>query len=89
MLESNSPGISNRRLISTMSEGVAARSRPLVEQISFDQQTVDQSLIGLMRLLIPKKTHASTTKDFACNRRLCSNSAGGRYPSAECKRFRL
>jgi hypothetical protein len=29
LLESNPPGITNRRLISMMSEGVAARSRPL------------------------------------------------------------
>ena len=84
MLESNPPGTINWRLISTMSEGVAERSRPLVQQI-----ILFQALISLMRLPMPKKTHASATIDFDCNRSVRSNSAGGRYPSAECKRFRL
>jgi len=84
MLESNPPGTTNWRLISAMSEGVAERSRPLVQQI-----TLFEVLISLMRLPVPKKTHASATIDFACDRTVRSNSAGGRYPSAECKRFRL
>jgi hypothetical protein len=77
MLESNPPRITNWELIETMSSGAAA-SLPLLD-----------TLIGSVDSLMPQKTHASVTILFACNRRLCSNSAGGRYPSAECKRFRL
>ncbi len=65
-----------------MSEGVAERTRPLVQLI-----IRWQLLIRLMRLPMPKKTHACATKAFDCNRTLCSNSTGGRYPSAECKRL--
>jgi hypothetical protein len=42
LLESNPPGITNWRLIITMSEGVAISSRPLAFQV-----------IGLMSFLMP------------------------------------
>ena len=71
LLESNPPGIINRRLIKPMSEGVAGRPRPL------NQQLISQAWFeDLIDLLMPKKTHvcASATFDFD---RLRSNSAGG------------
>src|SRR2546428_131246 len=43
-------GITNRKLIETMSEGVAAKSRPLAFP-----------LIGLIDFLMPQKTHAWLT----------------------------
>jgi hypothetical protein len=75
MLESNPPGIANWELIETMSRGATVRP-PL-----------PQPLIGSIDSPMPKKTHVCATVNFACNSRFCSNSTGGRYPSAECKRF--
>jgi hypothetical protein len=64
LLESNPPAITNWRLISTMSEGVAEGSRPFTLEII------------LMSFPMAQKTHARASAIFDFTR-LRSNSAGG------------
>ena len=80
MLESNPPGIADRKLIETMSRE-RRHSPPLPHSFTF---------IGSKDFPMPKKTHALVTikidSDRACS---SSNSTGDRYPSDECSRLRL
>jgi hypothetical protein len=78
LLESNPPGIANWKLIETMRRG---RQFTLPPSQRF-------SSIGSIDFLMPQKTHACGSLDLS-NDRSFSNSAGERYPKAECKRFRL
>ena len=46
--------------------------------------------IGSKDSLMPRKTHPATAAETAVEAdKVCSYSTGGRYPSAECKRFSL
>ena len=71
LLESNPPGITNRRLIKSMSEGVATRPRPFKQQLICKAQFPD-----LIDLPMPQKTHDCAFVTFGFDR-LRSNSAGG------------
>ena len=72
LLESNPPGITNWRLIKSMSEGVATRPRP------FKPWSNSKGRFGdLIDLPMPKKTHARAFATFRFDR-FRSNSAGGR-----------
>ena len=80
MLESNPPGIADRKLIETMS-----RERRLTSSLP-----QIKPFIGSIDFPMPKKTHASAALKLGCNRACSvSNSTGGRYPSAECRWVRL
>ena len=71
LLESTPPGITNRRLIKSMSEGVATRPRPFKQQLICKAQ-----FPALIDLPMPQKTHDCASVTFGFDR-LRSNSAGG------------
>ena len=63
------------------------------EQATTPALGVTESNIGSIDFLMPQKTHNEKRRVaaslFFCAAHWASNSTGGRYPSAECRRFWL
>ena len=60
-----------------------------VEPLALRPTPAKTQLSGSIDFLMPRKTHPTTPARLACWSTVCSYSTGGRYPSAECRRFSL